>query len=116
MFGPLMGYGCPDRASLLIGQWAKIDPNFKKWAEYMDVEDEVSLAWAYAKSVILTPLADWASKVWKFWTLPQRLRLGQLRRLATPTRCVVVGLQRQRTLRQSLELALEALFERGSRQ
>ena len=70
VFGPLMGYGCPDRASLLIGQWAKTDPNFKKWAEYMDVEDEVSPAWAYAESVILTPLADWAGKVWKFWTLP----------------------------------------------
>ena len=70
VFGPLMGYGCPDRASLLIGQWATTDPNFKKWAEYMDVEDEVSPAWAYAEAVILTPLADWAGKVWKFWTLP----------------------------------------------
>ena len=70
VFGPLMGYGCPDRASLLIGQWAKTDANFKKWAEYMDVEDEVSPAWAYAESVVLTPLADWAGKVWKFWTLP----------------------------------------------
>jgi hypothetical protein len=38
VFGPLMGYGCPDRAALLIGQWAKTDPNFRKWAAYMDID------------------------------------------------------------------------------
>ena len=25
VFGPLMGFGCPDRAALIVGQWAKTD-------------------------------------------------------------------------------------------
>ena len=46
----------------------------------------------YAESVILTSLADWAGKVWKFWTLPgapppgtRGARRGFVRRLTSGT-------------------------------
>ena len=64
----MMGFGCPDRAALIVGQWAKTDVKFKHWAEFMDVGEEESPAWSYAAHVILTPFADWVGKVWRFWT------------------------------------------------